>query len=49
MSQQKVWFITGSSRGFGRAWTEAVRKRGDKVRPRLKLAPDHSQNLCGPP
>ena len=31
MSQQKVWFITGSSRGFGRIWTEAVLKRGDKV------------------
>jgi AcrR family transcriptional regulator len=31
MSQQKVWFITGSSRGFGRVWTEAVLKRGDKV------------------
>jgi hypothetical protein len=28
MSQQKVWFITGSSRGFG---TEAVLKRGDKM------------------
>jgi NADP-dependent 3-hydroxy acid dehydrogenase YdfG len=28
---QKVWFITGSSRGFGRVWTEAALKRGDKV------------------
>lgn len=28
---EKVWFITGSSRGFGRVWTEAVLKRGDKV------------------
>lgn len=27
----KVWFITGSSRGFGRIWTEAALKRGDKV------------------
>lgn len=27
----KVWFITGSSRGFGRVWTEAALKRGDKV------------------
>lgn len=27
----KVWFITGSSRGFGRVWTEAVLERGDKV------------------
>ncbi|PZR26461.1 MAG: short-chain dehydrogenase/reductase [Citrobacter freundii] len=35
MTQQqqknKVWFITGSSRGFGRVWTEAALKRGDKV------------------
>lgn len=29
--RQKVWFITGSSRGFGRVWTEAALKRGDKV------------------
>jgi NADP-dependent 3-hydroxy acid dehydrogenase YdfG len=27
----KVWFITGSSRGFGRIWTEAILKRGDRV------------------
>lgn len=27
----KVWFITGASRGFGRAWTEAALERGDKV------------------
>ena len=31
MSDRKVWFITGSSRGFGRVWTEAALKRGDKV------------------
>lgn len=31
MSDAKVWFITGSSRGFGRVWTEAALKRGDKV------------------
>jgi NADP-dependent 3-hydroxy acid dehydrogenase YdfG len=29
--RNKVWFITGSSRGFGRVWTEAALKRGDKV------------------
>ncbi len=29
--ESKVWFITGSSRGFGRIWTEAALKRGDKV------------------
>ena len=27
----KIWFITGSSRGFGRVWAEAALKRGDKV------------------
>lgn len=27
----KVWFITGSSRGFGRIWTEAALERGDRV------------------
>jgi len=27
----KVWFITGTSRGFGRIWTEAALERGDKV------------------
>lgn len=27
----KIWFITGASRGFGRIWTEAALKRGDKV------------------
>lgn len=28
---QKVWFVTGSSRGFGRVWVEAALKRGDRV------------------
>jgi len=27
----KVWFITGTSRGFGREWTIAALDRGDKV------------------
>lgn len=27
----KIWFITGASRGFGRIWTEAALQRGDKV------------------
>lgn len=27
----KIWLITGTSRGFGRVWTEAALKRGDKV------------------
>lgn len=29
--QNRVWFITGASRGFGRVWTEAALERGDKV------------------
>jgi NADP-dependent 3-hydroxy acid dehydrogenase YdfG len=28
---QKVWFITGTSRGFGRVWAEAALARGDRV------------------
>lgn len=28
---ERVWFITGASRGFGRIWTEAALQRGDKV------------------
>jgi NADP-dependent 3-hydroxy acid dehydrogenase YdfG len=27
----KVWFITGASRGFGRIWATAALERGDKV------------------
>lgn len=27
----KVWLITGASRGFGRIWAEAALKRGDRV------------------
>src|SRR3954447_22488393 len=27
----KVWFITGSSKGFGRIWAEAALERGDRV------------------
>ncbi len=27
----KIWFITGASRGFGRVWTEGALERGDKV------------------
>lgn len=30
-SVNKVWFITGASRGFGRVWADAALKRGDKV------------------
>lgn len=28
---EKIWFITGASRGFGRLWTEAALRRGDRV------------------
>jgi NADP-dependent 3-hydroxy acid dehydrogenase YdfG len=31
MASSKVWFITGTSSGFGRVWTEAALKRGDRV------------------
>lgn len=31
MQSEKVWFITGASRGFGHLWAEAALKRGDKV------------------
>jgi NAD(P)-dependent dehydrogenase (short-subunit alcohol dehydrogenase family) len=27
----KVWFITGTSKGFGRIWSEAALERGDRV------------------
>lgn len=27
----KIWFITGTSKGFGRVWAEAALARGDKV------------------
>jgi NAD(P)-dependent dehydrogenase (short-subunit alcohol dehydrogenase family) len=30
-SKQKVWFITGTSRGFGHHWATAALKRGDRV------------------
>jgi NAD(P)-dependent dehydrogenase (short-subunit alcohol dehydrogenase family) len=28
---EKIWFVTGASKGFGRIWTEAALARGDKV------------------
>jgi NAD(P)-dependent dehydrogenase (short-subunit alcohol dehydrogenase family) len=30
-NSSKTWFITGTSRGFGREWTEAALERGDRV------------------
>jgi NAD(P)-dependent dehydrogenase (short-subunit alcohol dehydrogenase family) len=29
--ESKVWFITGTSKGFGRIWAEAALERGDRV------------------
>jgi NAD(P)-dependent dehydrogenase (short-subunit alcohol dehydrogenase family) len=31
LMSNKVWFITGTSRGFGREWASAALERGDKV------------------
>ncbi len=31
MEKNKVWFVTGTSKGFGRVWAEAALQRGDKV------------------
>lgn len=28
---KKTWYITGASRGFGRAWATAALRRGDLV------------------
>ncbi|HWH95969.1 MAG TPA: SDR family NAD(P)-dependent oxidoreductase [Baekduia sp.] len=30
-NSQKTWFITGTSRGFGRVWAQAALERGDRV------------------
>ena len=30
-TNEKVWFLTGASRGFGRLWAEAALERGDRV------------------
>ena len=27
----KTWYVTGTSRGFGRAWATAALERGDRV------------------
>src|ERR1700722_5706993 len=31
LSMARTWFITGSSRGFGREWAVAALRRGDRV------------------
>lgn len=40
----KTWFITGTSRGFGRVWTEAALERGDQVAATARN-PDHLNDL----
>jgi NAD(P)-dependent dehydrogenase (short-subunit alcohol dehydrogenase family) len=49
----KVWFITGTSRGFGRVWAEAALARGDKVvatardlKSLTALAESHGDNVA---
>ncbi len=38
--ENKIWFITGASRGFGRIWAEAALRRGDKVAATARNAED---------
>ncbi|MCU1392812.1 MAG: short-chain alcohol dehydrogenase [Ilumatobacteraceae bacterium] len=42
----KVWFITGSSKGFGRVWAEAALERGDQVAATARNI-DSLQDLVG--
>ena len=41
----KTWFITGTSRGFGRAWTQAALERGDRVAATART-PDSLKDLA---
>ena len=48
----KTWFITGTSRGFGREWAKAALARGDRVAATARnidslkdLASEHGKNL----
>jgi NAD(P)-dependent dehydrogenase (short-subunit alcohol dehydrogenase family) len=48
----KTWFITGASRGFGRAWAQAALERGDRVAATARdvatlgdLAAEHPETL----
>ena len=43
----KVWFITGTSKGFGRVWAEAALERGDRVAATARNAP-RSTDLVEP-
>jgi NAD(P)-dependent dehydrogenase (short-subunit alcohol dehydrogenase family) len=42
----KVWFITGTSKGFGRIWAEAALERGDRVAATAR-DPQTLQDLVG--
>jgi NAD(P)-dependent dehydrogenase (short-subunit alcohol dehydrogenase family) len=49
---QRTWFITGTSRGFGREWTSAALERGDRVAATARdpgtlddLAAEHGDSL----
>ena len=35
----KTWLITGTSRGFGREWTQAALRRGDRGHRRRRGVP----------
>jgi NAD(P)-dependent dehydrogenase (short-subunit alcohol dehydrogenase family) len=48
----KIWFITGTSRGFGREWAKAALARGDKVAATARntaalkdLVSEHGKNI----
>ncbi|WP_207420195.1 SDR family NAD(P)-dependent oxidoreductase [Desertivirga brevis] len=41
--ENKVWFITGASRGLGRIWTEAALERGDLVAATARKTEDLSK------
>ena len=41
----KTWFITGTSRGFGREWAIAALDRGNKVRRRTEARHDRADWL----
>ncbi len=45
MSSAKVWFVTGAARGFGRVWTQAALRRGDRVAATARN-PDALQDLA---
>ena len=36
----KIWFVTGATRGLGRAWVEAALKRGDRIAATARKAED---------